>query len=460
MTVRAPGGPVNRFRVADAQFSFADGNVPGARAVGRARGDLDFLFPAFTKFRGFDVEVDRFDLETMQFVNPTFPLLDGWISGRATLDSVWTDIRLRNADITHHFADGTPSRMTGGGRVTIGEKFLTYDLALEAQPISLATIARAWPELELEFRGDLFGPVRVQGASDDLAVVADVRGAPGAFAYDGRVDLDSIGGTGYQGTLRFAGLDLRALYDTSSMPVTSLNGTAEVAIIGDSLPNYEGRLDVVLQRSMIDTTRLYDDSHARLRFHDGILTVDTLAVTSVIGTLTGKGSWSARRPQRLAPTVLPGRFAGCLASISAQGRCGQRPRESINQDSLFAIVTAAPVTLYGSIDSLDVRGIVDFRAWTPTRRVPSASPRTCAGGRWHHAGAWNGLHHRGHHSRRWRGAGERRPGRRRSEQGFRRRLASRDTDQRADDQRPRLRRVCAGHVAPRHVGSPHRSGGS
>lgn len=361
MTVRAPGGPVNRFRVADAQFAFSDANVPGARAVGRGRGDLDFLFPEFTKFRGFSLDIDRFDLETMQFVDPTFPRLDGWLSGRVTLDSVWNDIRLRNADITHRFADGTPSRITGAGRVTLGEQFLTYDLALDAQPVSLATIARAWPELELEFRGDFAGPVRVQGATDDLAVVADLRGAPGNFVYDGRVDLDSIGGTGFQGTLRFAGMDLRALYDTISMPVTSLNGTAELAITGDSLPNYEGFVVVALQRSMIDTTRIYDDGQLRLRFHDGIATVDTLAVTSVAGTLTGKGALGLR-PDRTDSLALyfQADSLGALRPYLLRAATDSAARESINQDSLFALVTAAPLTLFGSIDSLDVRGVVDF----------------------------------------------------------------------------------------------------
>ncbi len=368
MTVRAPGGPVNRFRVAAAQFSFADANVPGARAVGRARGDLDFLEPAFTKFRGFDVEVDRFDLETMQFLNPTFPRLDGWISGRATLDSVWTDIRFRNADITHRYADATPSRFTGAGRVTIGERFLTYDMALDAQPVSLTTVARAWPELELEQRGDLFGPVRIQGASDDLAVVADLRGAPGAFTFDGRVDLDSIGGFGYQGTLQFTGLNLRALYDTVSMPVTSLNGTAELAITGDSLPNYEGSITLALQRSMIDTTRLYDGAYARLGLHDGIVTVDTLTVTSPAGTLSGNGALGLRPDRRDSLRLFfQADSLGAIRPYLARAATDSLARRAIEQDSLFGTVLAAPLTLHGSLDSLGVSGVVDLRnvdAWS------------------------------------------------------------------------------------------------
>lgn len=370
MTVRAPGGPVNRFRVTEAQFTFDDANVPGKRAVGRARGELDFLEPAFTKFRGFDVEIDRFDLETMQFLNPTFPKLNGWISGRATLDSVWTDVRLRNADITHHYDQLTPSRFTGGGRVTIGEQALVYDLALEALPLSLATIAQAWPEMELEQRGDFFGPVRIQGATNDLAIVAEVRGAPGTIAFDGRVDLDSIGGTGYAGTLRFTNLDLRTLYDTTSMPVTALTGSAELNITGDSLPLYEGTIAIALQRSMIDSTRLYDDTRARLRFHDGVLSIDTMMVSSTIGSLIARGGLGLRSDRRdTLELFFRGDSLGALRPYLRRAAQDSIARESVEQDSLAAYIEASPVRLVGSIDSLSVRGVIDFRdinAWSAT----------------------------------------------------------------------------------------------
>ena len=52
----ASGGPVNGWRVEQGEFSMNDANVPGATARGRGRGEIDMLFPAFTKFHGFDVE--------------------------------------------------------------------------------------------------------------------------------------------------------------------------------------------------------------------------------------------------------------------------------------------------------------------------------------------------------------------------------------------------------------------
>lgn len=370
-SVKASGGPVNAFVLDEATFSFADANVPGATARGRARGRLDILFPAFTKFRGFDVEVDRFDLETMQFLNPTFPRLDGWISGRATLDSVWTDVRFREADLTHHFGEEPPSRFTGSGRVTIGETLLTYDLALQALPVELTTIARAWPELELEQRGALTGPVRVQGTAEDLAVVTEVTGVQGTYAFDGRVDIDSVGGYAYEGTLRFTDANLRALYDTTGMPVTALNGTAEIALRGDSLANYTGTIALDLGRSTIDSTRLYDDAMARLTFRDGLLGVDTLLVESSLGTVTARGGLGLRADQRdsLAVRVVADSL-GALRVYLRRQASDSVALARVEADSLHALVSGQ-LTLTGSVDTLGIRGAFDARdlnAWSTTSR--------------------------------------------------------------------------------------------
>jgi translocation and assembly module TamB len=183
-TVRARGGPVNRFHVDDARMTFDDANVPGAQARATAKGDLDILFPAFTTFRGFDVNVAQLDLRTLVYLNPNFPRVTGIVSGTATLDSVWLDVRLRNADLTHRDGPGEPTRATGSGRLTIGDTFTSYDLALNTQPLSFTTLARSYPHLPL--RGSYQGPLRVQGTVDDPRS-AKLTGPGGTFSYDGRV---------------------------------------------------------------------------------------------------------------------------------------------------------------------------------------------------------------------------------------------------------------------------------
>lgn len=358
-SVKASGGPVNAFKVEQSSFTMVDGNVRGATAKGSARGELDILFPAFTKFKKFDVEIDHFDLATIQFLNPLFPRLDGTINGRATLDSVWTDVRFRNADITHRFENEPSSRATGAGRVTIGEKFLTYDVALDAQPLELTTVARAWPELLLQQRGMLTGPVRLQGTAEDLAVATQLTGAQGTYGFDGRVDIDSVGGYGYHGTLRFANANLRALYDTVSLPVTSLNGTAELDIVGDSVLNYRGTIALDLQRSSIDRTRVYDGATARVRFLDGVVKVDTLWIETVAGSASGRGGLGLR-PEfqdslylRLAADSLGG-----LRPYLERLALDSVARTAVDTDSLRGILNGF-VVLSGSLDTLGIRGVID-----------------------------------------------------------------------------------------------------
>ena len=46
-----------------------------------AQGELDILFPAFTAFHGFNVNVATLDLRTLQYLNPLFPKIKGTVSG-------------------------------------------------------------------------------------------------------------------------------------------------------------------------------------------------------------------------------------------------------------------------------------------------------------------------------------------------------------------------------------------
>src|SRR5687768_8529602 len=75
--VRASGGPLNRFRVEQSSLTFADANVPGAVTRATGQGELDILFPAFTAFHSFNVDVDQLDLRTLQYLNPLFPRVKG-----------------------------------------------------------------------------------------------------------------------------------------------------------------------------------------------------------------------------------------------------------------------------------------------------------------------------------------------------------------------------------------------
>ncbi len=271
--VKGPGGPLNRFRVEESGLTFADANVPGAVTRATGQGELDILFPAFTAFHSFNVDVDQLDLRTLQYLNPLFPRIKGFVKGSATLDSSWLDVRFRNADLTHHDGRQPISRITGEGRVTWGE-FLNYDLTLGAQPLSFTALSNSYPLLPL--RGEYTGPLRVKGTAPNLLVTTTLTGPAGTFGYNGLVDADAPEYAA-RGRATTTALDLRTLLAKSEVPQTKLTGQYDLELRGASLATLVGNAVAAIDNSTIGGFAI-QPSAARLRFANGIATVDTLSL--------------------------------------------------------------------------------------------------------------------------------------------------------------------------------------
>ena len=285
-TVRARGGPLDRFWVDDARFIWRDAHVRDAVTRGRARGGLDILEPAYTIFRGFDVDVETLDLRSIEYLFPKFPRLGGTVAGVARLDSSWLDVRFSEADITHHDGPHAPSRFTGSGRVTLGDEFLTFDLDVVAQPVSFTTLARSYPALPL--RGPYSGPMRVRGTVEDLDFATSLAGPAGALSVDGHFDLFAPGfAMAAQG--RLENLDVRQLLAGSTLPTTRLNVSYRGDLRGDSLANLVGALALDADRSRFDSLRVFP-SLARLRFDAGRLALDTLYLETTAASVSAKGA--------------------------------------------------------------------------------------------------------------------------------------------------------------------------
>ncbi|HEY3113947.1 MAG TPA: hypothetical protein VGJ62_09705, partial [Gemmatimonadaceae bacterium] len=259
-TVRAPGGPLNHFKVEQSALIFEDAHVPGAVTEARGDGELDILFPAFTAFHGFNVDVATLDLRTLQYLNPLFPKLKGTVSGTATLDSSWLDVRFRNASLFHHDGNLPVSHATGDGRVTWGEKYLTYDLALQAQPISFTALQHSYPLLPL--RGSYAGPVQVKGTSPNLLVNTTLAGPAGTFAFNGLVDADPEEYAA-RGKLTSTNIDLRTLMENPKVPHTQLSGQYDLDVRGSNLATLTGRAVASIEKSTLAGFRV-DPSIARL----------------------------------------------------------------------------------------------------------------------------------------------------------------------------------------------------
>ncbi|MBM4192878.1 MAG: hypothetical protein FJ202_00665 [Gemmatimonadetes bacterium] len=285
-TVLASGGPVNRFKVERADLAFEDHNVPGATAKGVGRGELDILFPAFAKFHGFELELDHFDLRTGQFLNPLFPRLDGRIGGTAVLDSVWLDVRVRDADLVHRDGDDVaPTRVRGAARVTLGDDFVTVDAAGTALPLSMDAMAKSYPMLPL--RGEYSGTMRAQGTIADLAYTADLSGPAGRVQVDGRFDgFEPTFGAVARATL--SSFDLRTGLGNPALPTSELDARITVDLRGDSLATLAGTAQVQVDRSVVDSVRVFG-GQATMRFGGRLLRVDSLRLESTAAELRAAG---------------------------------------------------------------------------------------------------------------------------------------------------------------------------
>ncbi|MDQ6925714.1 MAG: hypothetical protein M3154_05695, partial [Candidatus Eremiobacteraeota bacterium] len=345
-TVKARGGLLNRFLVDDARITWADTHVPGAVTHVRAAGGLDILKPAATHFRGLRVSDASIDLRTLEFLNPSFPHLHGVVTGSATLDSLYTDVRLSDARLTHVDGPGTPTTLAGGGRVTFGEgpTPTRYDLTFTAEPLSFTTLARSYPLVVV--RSAYEGSLRVIGTTDSLGLTTTLVGPAGTLAYDGIVRaLDPRYGA--TGTFTGTGLDLRTLFDAPQLPRTSLAVRSQLDLAGTGLADLAGSLRAELGRSEIDGVRA-SGGVLGLRFADGRLAVDTLRIETGAGQLSGSGGLGLTAANRDSL-----RFAITVDSLGGLRRwlSGTTPTDSL----AGALHTTG--TLVGTLDTTIADGL-------------------------------------------------------------------------------------------------------
>lgn len=284
-TIRATGGPLDRFKIDDTRFTFADANVPGAITRGSASGVVDIFQPAFTVFHGFDVNLETLDLRTMQALSPAFLTLKGTVSGSTRLDSLWLDVRFSNADLVHHDGDLPISRITGNGRVTTHDTFMSYDLDLQGTPLNMTTLAHSYKDIPL--RGDYSGPLRVLGEPKNLGVETTLTGAGGTISYKGTVD-SNLPTYGAHGTGTLLNLDLRTLMENPKAPKTNIAGDYFIDFVGDSLVVGTGTIGGTI-KGTVDKLKIAS-AHANVRLDNGLAHIDTLTVSSDVAHANASGT--------------------------------------------------------------------------------------------------------------------------------------------------------------------------
>ncbi len=284
-TVKGRGGPLTHFIVDESNVTFRDAHVPGAVTKATGKGELDILYPGLTAFHNFNVNATSVDLRSIEYLYPSFPRLGGTIYGTATLDSSWMDVRFSNANVFHQDGPGDPSHITGSGRITYGEPLMTYDVTLDARPLSLTMLSRSYPS---PLRGLVSGPLKAVGQSPDLALTTTLTGDAGTFSFDGRVDLDTVGGYGARGHGQFSGFSPAKLLAKNEFPSGALSGHYDVDVAGATASSLHGSAGAVIERTNFGGVTVYP-SRARATFANGRMHVDTLLVETAAGTVRASG---------------------------------------------------------------------------------------------------------------------------------------------------------------------------
>ncbi len=347
--VQGPGGPVDQFVVSAMDLTYTDRHVAGATSRATGRGTLDIERPAEAKFKGFDLDVATADLRTIRYLNKAFPELDGIVRGHVILDSLWYDVRFRDANIEHVDGPGTPTRLLGRGRMTVGDAYTRFDVQLDAQPLSLGMLAQSYPKIPI--RVPMSGPLSVFGKADSLAITTTLSAPGGTIRFAGVADAEAPI-RGFAGTWTLDSVDVRRLRANDSLPATSLNGRVSGRLAGDTLiPTLEGEVTVALGRSTVAGVRLFDATGS-LSFADSVMRVDTLKVETAAATILADGGFGLARPHEDSLRV----------RVTVDSLGGLRPwlatAAGAAADTLAGTL-AGDAWLHGNLDTLDVQGRIE-----------------------------------------------------------------------------------------------------
>lgn len=361
-TVRARGGPLTDFQVDDARLEFHDAHVPGAVTRLTAHGGLNIVEPSAATFLALHVNVGTLDLRTIHYLFPSFARLGGTISGTATLDSVWTDVRFSDADLSQHDGPGPPTHVTGNGRVTYGE-MTAFDVDLDASPLAFTTLARSYPGLR--FRGSYAGPLRVKGTTANLELHTALSGPAGQLGADGVFNIDGPIYAG-RGTLSVHALDVPMLLADSTLPAVRLTGHLTGDVHGDSVADLSGTAMAVVDSTRVDSIDV-EHSTAALAFGDGRLRIDSLSLETNLLRATAHGGLGLAAGVRDSLSyVLDVDSLGALRPLLGLMPDTAAPEDSATADSV-ARATAMLGVLHGEgvlsgwLDSMDTHGVVTGR---------------------------------------------------------------------------------------------------
>jgi translocation-and-assembly-module (TAM) inner membrane subunit TamB-like protein len=228
-------------------------------------------------------DVGGLDLALINALRPGLDLPKGLVRGRVEADgSVNNQIRF-SGQLQHELA-GRVSRFEGNGTYDAPTRQL--DLKLNALPLSFEELAHAYPGLE-KLRGEARGPINFSGPIDNLKVQARLATAAGELDFKGALQR-SEGRRRYSGEGVLSNFQLERL--VNGVPAANVSGNVQFDLSGKSVADATGRVAAQLQQAHVSGVALRNVS-LDSRMNDGVLAIDSLRATSVLGQVNASGEF-------------------------------------------------------------------------------------------------------------------------------------------------------------------------
>ncbi|MGH7503768.1 MAG: translocation/assembly module TamB domain-containing protein [Longimicrobiales bacterium] len=228
-------------------------------------------------------DIASLDLRLVRAVQPAFPL-DGRVSGRLELDGrldQWLDVR---SILTHQLGTGETTRLDGGGVVSQQGGAYVFDLAFDADPLALVTLARTAPSLE-RLSGEARGHIALAGTIDSLHVNADIVTAGGPLIADATIDRRGS-------SPRFVIQAATPGFDMAPLGLLSFEtwfaGSATAQLEGSALDNLQGPVRVALDSAHVRGVPI-QAAQLSASLASGTVRIDTAIVRSAGLTAEASG---------------------------------------------------------------------------------------------------------------------------------------------------------------------------
>jgi hypothetical protein len=209
--------------------------------------------------------------------------LTGAVSGR--VEGRGSAERLTfTAALDHVAIGGQRSSFDAGGTILDARRGRRFDVTVTALPVTLEDLATQIPVLE-DLRGELRGPVRVEGMPSDFVFAADLMTPGGELRLEGH----ALGAGAARRVRAHASVEAFRLHALRpELPETLVSGRLAIDLTGTDAASARGTVELSLDSANIAGVGL-GPFRAAGRVGDGLLRVDSAALVALDGTAQASG---------------------------------------------------------------------------------------------------------------------------------------------------------------------------